>query len=327
MKGWITLAALLLTVPQLSACGGAQPAACGMRGEPPHPEIGGVFLYTCSAPSAIKGDMFLLDVSSGHVRRLTFGAWNIEASWSPDGRRIAYESSRDGRLDIYVMDLETGAIRRLTDGRGFNGYPSWSPDSQWIAFESSRDGVTAPPDPAGYNPDLYVMRADGTGVHRVLSFRAVESAPAWSPAGGRIVFASDRSGVFDLYIVTPDGTDLSRVTDHGKAGGFAWVPRWSPDASRIVFYAEFSASDHSSIYWVRADGGEPHRVTNDTGSRWDAWPDWSWDGQWIAFTRAWSGHTSAGGHLQLFAVRPDGSDLTQLTVDGGDKSGSRWRPQ
>jgi Tol biopolymer transport system component len=304
---------------QVAGCGGTAAPVCGMGGVRPHPEIGGQVVYTCFSAAAIKGDLFLLDVSSGQVRRLTNGAWNFNPSWSQDGRRVAFASTRDGRFDIYVMDVASGGILRLTDGRGFNGYPSWSPDGQWIAFESTRGGVVVPPDPPGYYPDIYVMRADGTDIHRVLSFRAVDSAPDWSPAGNRILFSSDRAGVFDLYTVAPDGADLRRITDHGAAGGFAWVPRWSPDGSRVVFYSATSLGDRASIYWVAADGGELHRVTDAPAPRWDAWPDWSGDGRWITFTRG-------GGDQQLFAVRPDGSDLTQLTADGGEKNTSRWRP-
>ena len=305
----------------VAACGSPATPACGLGGEPAHPEIGGVLVYTCFAPMT-KGDLFLLDVSTGRVRRLTYGAWNVDVSWSTDGGRIAYTSSRDGRFDVYVMDLATGGVRRLTDGRGFNFYPSWSPDGKWIAFESTRDGVSAPTDPENY-PDfyaeLYVMRSDGTSIRRVMRFHTVASAPHWSPAGDRIVFSSDRAGVFDLYSVAPDGTDLRRITDHGQAAGYAWVPRWSPDASRITFYATFSSSGSASIYWVPADGGEPYRVTHGPASGWDAYPDWSPDGQWIEFTRK-------AGQQQLYAIRSDGSDVTQLTNDAGDKTEGRWQP-
>ncbi len=58
------------------------------------------------------------------MRRLTSdNAWNVDASWSPDGRQIVYQSTREGRSDVHVMDVSTREVRRLSDGRGFNGYP------------------------------------------------------------------------------------------------------------------------------------------------------------------------------------------------------------
>src|SRR5260370_15400012 len=85
------------------------------------PDIGGEILYMCYASGSIHGGLFLLNASSGQVRRLTpDNAWNVDASWAPDGRRIVYSSTRDGRSDVYEMDISTANVRRLIVGRGFN---------------------------------------------------------------------------------------------------------------------------------------------------------------------------------------------------------------
>jgi Tol biopolymer transport system component len=288
---------------------------------PAHPEVGGVVLYTCFPPSPANGGrLFLLDVTTGKVRALTSdGAWNIDAAWSPDGDRIAYQSTRDGRSDLYVMDVDSGRVRRLTDGRGFNGYPTWSPDGQWIAFESSRDGIRKRPQ-RGFYRDLYLVRAEGTEIRRLAPFLASNSEPAWSPDGDRIAFDSDQAGATDVYTMTPGGFELHQLTHLAHSGGFATYPRWSPDGSRVVFDAAPTAAGHSSLYWMLADGGEVHQVTNDATAQWDGWPDWSDDGRWIVFTRN-------GQSEQLFAVAPDGSDVTQLTDDAGSKVLPRWRPR
>jgi len=321
LRAWPSGLLCVLLLLELGACGSHVPTTCGMGGVQPRPDIGGEILYMCYAPGSVHGGVFLLNASNGQVRRLTpDNAWNLDASWSPDGRRIVYQSTRDGRSDVYVMDMSTGSVRRLSDSRGFNGYPTLSPDGRWIAYESSRDGIEARPDPPGYYyREIYLVREDGSDLHRLLTVHAVQFGAAWSPASDRIAFASDRAGAFDLYTVAPDGSGLRQLTHHESSGGFATYPRWSTDGSRIAFSSAATGSDHSSIYWIPADGGEPHRVTNDPAAQWDGWPDWSPNSRWIVFTRNERG-------LQLFATSPDGGPPVQLTSDAGDKDQPRWRP-
>src|SRR5262249_4740825 len=104
------------------------------------------------------------------VRRLTHDEeYSDAASWSPKGDRIAYVSRRDGRFDIVVADVATGAVTRLTHGEGSNENPRWSPDGRHLVFASNRAGTF----------DIYTMRADGTDVHRLTQGGACET-PDWS---------------------------------------------------------------------------------------------------------------------------------------------------
>jgi len=268
----------------------------------------------------VHGGLFVLNLASGQVTRLTRdNALNVDASWSPDGRRIVYQSTRDGQSDIYVMEISTGRVRRLSDGRGFNGYPSWSPDGAWIAYESSRDGIESTPDPPGFYREIYLVRADGSDLHRLLPTHSVQSGAAWSPTGDRVAFAMNSAGAIDVYTVRPDGTGLRQLTHHEGTGGFATYPRYSPDGSRILINAPPPDASGSEVYWIPADGGDPHQVTSDPSAAWEGWPDWSPDSRWIVYTRNKRG-------LQLFATDPEGATLVQLTSDAGDKDQPRWRP-
>ena len=75
------------------------------------------------------------------LRRLTDDpAYDGEPAWSPDGTRIAFSSSRDGDLDIYLLELASGALRRVTDDPAADYQPAWAPDSRQLAFTSWRDG-------------------------------------------------------------------------------------------------------------------------------------------------------------------------------------------
>ena len=318
----MTAAALCLVLAAgITSCGGSSSTAtCGAGGGRPHPEIGGDILYYCSDWPQVNGGIYLLDVATGRVRALTSDlAWNLDGAWSPDGSRIAFQSTRDGHDDIFVMDSNGGRVNRLTDGRGYNEYPSWSPDGRWILFNSTRDGVG---DSAGtgYYRDLYLMHPDGSDVHRLTRHFGTFAFASWNPDGRSLAFQSDRAGVWDIYTIGIEGRGLEQLTHHEHTGGSAGFPRWSPDGTRVVFSASASG-EPASIYWLAVGKGEPHRVTfGAPGLNWDGFPDWSPDGQWIVFERN-------GNDSQVFAVRPDGSDLTQLTDGRGVKALPRWRPQ
>jgi len=319
MRALVAAMAMALAALQLSACGGAQPSSCSPRAIRPHPEIGGELLYTCYAWPAVMGGLYLLDVATGIVRPLTSdSAWNADAAWSPDGGRIAFQSTREGRSDLYLMNVPDRHVRRLTDGVGFNEYPQWSPDGSWISFTSSRAGVNGPVGAGGSHRDVYLVRPDGSDLRRLTSLSGYDGSAVWSPDGSRLAFNSDRRGAFDLYTMTSDGRDQRQLTHHEGSGGSAAYPRWSPDGSKIVFNASNPPGDPAgaSIYTVPAGGGEATRVTRG----YDFQADWSPGGSWIVFLGKRRGHT------QLFVVRPDGSDLTQLTSEAADKDRPTWRP-
>ena len=321
MKRWLTTAAGLVLATGLASCGGSSSAAtCGVTGSLPHPEVAGEVLYYCTDWPQVNGGIYLLDVATGRVRALTSDlAWNLDGAWSTDGTRIAFQSTREGHDDIFVMDSDGGGVHRLTDGRGFNEYPSWSPDGRWIAFNSTRDGV-ARSTGTGYYRDLYLMHPDGSDIHRLTSHVGTFNFAAWNPDGRTLAFESDRAGTWDIYTMQTDGSGLEQLTHYAKSGGSAGFPRWSPDGSRLVFGASVSG-EPASIYWLAVGQGELHRVTfGAPGLQWDGFPDWSPDGRWIVFERN-------GNDAQVFVVRPDGSNLTQLTEGPGFKALPRWRPQ
>ena len=99
----------------------------------------------------------------------------------PDGQLIAFSSTRNGDLDIYVMNADGSGVRQLTDNPGLDGSPAWSPGGGLIAFTSERDG----------DSDIYVMNADGSGVTRLTEHPGDDWGPDWSPDGQLIAFTSD----------------------------------------------------------------------------------------------------------------------------------------
>jgi Tol biopolymer transport system component len=92
-------------------------------------------------------------------------------SLSPDGREIAFTSDRDGNLEIFVMNVDGGRLRRLTDDPGRDEYPTWSSDGQWIAFHSERDG----------DFDIYIMRPNGSDLRQLTDNDDNDTQSSWSP--------------------------------------------------------------------------------------------------------------------------------------------------
>src|SRR2546428_350717 len=79
-------------------------------------------------------------VGASPIRQLTqTSASNLRPAWSPDGKRIAFQTNRDGPYHIYVMDADGGNVRQLTSGDADDRHPTWSPDGKRIAVESGSD--------------------------------------------------------------------------------------------------------------------------------------------------------------------------------------------
>ena len=149
-------------------------------------------------------------------RQITCGN-DYGAKWSPDNKKLAFISDRDGNPNIYVIEKEiedpkcsddaesTLGLYQLTDTEGSEYDISWSPDGRQILFVSERDG----------NPEIYVMDNSGNNVVRLTRNDKVKDVqPVWSPDGKNIAFASDLDGDFDIFIMNNKGEDQKRLTNN-----------------------------------------------------------------------------------------------------------------
>ena len=215
-------------------------------------------------------DVFVTD---GETTRVLIGGpgYDAEATVSPDGRFVVFTSTRSGDLELWRLDLETGALLQLTDALGYDGGAFFSPDSKRIVWRASR--------PTGADADtyrqlladdsvmpgaldLYVADADGRNARQVTRLPGANWAPFFHPSGRRIVFASNHHTLdaggreFDLFLVDLDGGALERVTFSGTFDAF---PMFSPDGSRLVFAsnrrADRAPSRETNVFvadWVEA---------------------------------------------------------------------------
>jgi Tol biopolymer transport system component len=231
-------------------------AAC-----PPPPDRSGGYVW----PIYPSYEIFAADSDGGNLTRLTnHDGYDAEGAVSPDGRRIVFTSLRDGDLDLHVMDADGSNVRRLTDSPGYDGGPFFSWDGRFIVFRAARPQTTAEIDEyrallarSLVRPralELYLMRADGTGLRQVTRNGAANFAPFMQPGSERIVFSSNLDDAsrrsFALYLINVDGSALERLT---YADTFASFPMFSRDGTKLVFCGNRGASAPGELNVFVAD--------------------------------------------------------------------------
>jgi Tol biopolymer transport system component/preprotein translocase subunit YajC len=237
---------------------------------------------------------------------------------SLSGGQIAFLSTRDGNIEIYVMNPDGSNQTRLTSSPEYDHSPAWSPDGRKIAFVSLRDG----------NDDIYVMNADGSAVTNLTNTTFTEdnpisnAGPAWSPDGTRIAFSSRRDqGNGGIWVMNSDGTDPTQITSEGET-----APAWSPDGQKLAFKrmrvgdrGDGTTGSFTDIIVMNADGTDPVRIFSTIISC-AMYLEWSPDGSTIAFDGCdydWS--------IQL--IHPDGTGLTQLLARRHNNEHPTWSPE
>jgi TolB protein len=141
--------------------------------------------------------------------------------WSPDGKRIAFTSTRDGNQELYVAAADGKNRVRLTSDPAIDAHPCWSPDGRTIVFATNRWG----------DLELALMEADGTRLRRFTDSPGLDDYPAYSPDGSRIAFTSNRGEALDIVVADVASGTVKHVMRDEAIDNF---PSWTPDG-RITF--------------------------------------------------------------------------------------------
>jgi dipeptidyl aminopeptidase/acylaminoacyl peptidase len=222
--------------------------------------------------------IYLVSVDGGEPRQLTNEKASSSAPrWSPDGRRLAFVSARDGSPQIWTMDVDSNEARKVTRIAGGASDPVWSPDGRWIAFTSE-----VYPDCA--SDDCNRQRAEAAAASKVKAKVAERLLyrhwTEWKEGKRNHVFvaAADTGEARD---VTPGDYDappfsLGGMTDYA----------FSPDSKELAFARntdkDESRSTNGDIFIVPVTGGEARRITGDNPAN-DLSPRYSPDGRYIAY--------------------------------------------
>ncbi|MCU1242755.1 MAG: hypothetical protein JWO71_3481 [Candidatus Acidoferrum typicum] len=158
--------------------------------------------------------------------------------FSPDGNKIAFESTRSGAYEVWMCQSDGSGLIQLTHFNCVAGTPRWSPDGQRIAFDSLAAG----------NADIFVMDSQGGSPRRLTTEPSSDNVPSWSRDGRWIYFASDRAGRWEVWKMPSAGGPAVQVTRHGGFAAFE-----SPDG-RFLYYAK--GRTLPGLWRIPTNGGE-----------------------------------------------------------------------
>jgi len=202
--------------------------------------------------------------------QLTNGEWDDRNPVvSPDGKYIAFSSNRHGAWDLYILELRTGGLRRLTDTLAFEGHPTWSHDGLWLACEVYFEG----------NFNIWIIPVSGgPSPIQLTSHPAIDLSPSWDHSGDgrRIAFVSYRDGDPDIFIADLDNPDnrfynLTRTPEIAERN-----PAFSPDGSRVAYSINSHGLDLILVQDLNDLSKPPDTVSQARSVA------WSPDGQFIA---------------------------------------------
>jgi Tol biopolymer transport system component len=248
--------------------------------------------------SLIRPDGSDLTLLTDSVAGYPFGAW------SPDGSRVAFLSGSFGEGALLVIDADGSGESHVTDVAARP--PEWSPDGANLVFEAVEGGI-------------FSVGADGSGLVEIASDG---HGPMWSPDGTRIVFFAEVDGNVDVFVMTADGSNRSRVTSDPAEDV---SPAWAPTGDRIAFVSE--RHDNTDLYVIDPDGTHEVRLTDDPA------PDeaFAWDpfGDRIAYVSYRHGAKPEDigiGDAEVFIVDVRTGETTNLSRNPAWDGDPDWSP-
>ena len=291
-------------------------------------------------PTASNADSLIRDGEThfAHLYQLTFGGQNAEAYWSGDGTKFIWQSTRDGwNCDQeYVMDLATGAITRVSTGKGRTTCGYFYDHDRRVLFASTHAGAdSCPPTPdmsQGYvwaiysSFEIYTARPDGSDLQQLTHHPGYDAEGTMSVDGKWLVFTSKRDNDVDLYKMHMDGTGLTRLT---SASGYDGGAYFSHDGKHIVWrtfrtrdstanaaFAKLVAIDlvkpvKMDLWVMDADGSHPRQVTDRPGASFA--PYFTPDDKQIIYASNWPDPRSR--NFDLWLVPVTGGEPVPVTRD------------
>ncbi len=266
------------------------------------------------------------------------------------GTEIAY-TSRVGRFkELFVMDMDGGNIRQITNDRGLAISSAWIPNRNSLIYTTYRNRVPdlftvdlntrrisqitrtdemelgAEPSPVGgdflvsrtrqSDSDILLMSFSGQVIKNLTPPNgAIDVSPSWSGDGSKVAFCSNRAGGPQIYVMGADGSGVRRISF--VSSNYCTSPAYSPKSNKVAFVCR--AEGNFQLFVANDDGSNALQLTS-FGSNED--PSWAPNGEYIAIGTTFG----KGRTFHIGIIRPDGTNLRQLTHGSADDTQPAWGP-
>ena len=235
--------------------------------------------------------------SAAIVQVTADGTSSVRPAWSPDGQRVAFQSTQHDQYHVLTMAADGSNRDEISQGDVDDRHPAWSPDGGTLAVDSGSE----------IKREVWLLDIASHARTQVTSLGAFASFPSWSPEGSQLSFYVYRNGALDLWTVNRDGSNARQLTStlaaesHSQCTFACHSAAWSPDGSRLAF----ADGDQTTVWTMRSDDGtDRQRVSHDDPTGRSHFPTYLADGR-IAYVTE---HISPGeSFTDVWAVTPGAS--------------------